>query len=85
MERFFHGSGAVHRSAARLREPTPGEGECSEQDRMSPEGDQARTAPVYDPATGAQTGEVVLASEADVDPIGGRVAGRLRRLARPPP
>ncbi|MGO8872312.1 MAG: CoA-acylating methylmalonate-semialdehyde dehydrogenase [Acidimicrobiales bacterium] len=33
----------------------------------SVEGDQARTAPVYDPATGAQTAEVVLASSSDVD------------------
>ncbi len=33
----------------------------------SVEGDQARTAPVYDPATGEQTAEVVLASPADVD------------------
>ncbi len=33
----------------------------------SVEGDQARTAPVYDPATGGRTAEVVLASPADVD------------------
>jgi malonate-semialdehyde dehydrogenase (acetylating)/methylmalonate-semialdehyde dehydrogenase len=31
------------------------------------EGDQARTTPVYDPATGEQTAEVVLASPVDVD------------------
>jgi malonate-semialdehyde dehydrogenase (acetylating)/methylmalonate-semialdehyde dehydrogenase len=33
----------------------------------SVEGDGARTSPVFDPATGEQTGEVVLATPADVD------------------
>ncbi len=33
----------------------------------STEGDRARTAPVFDPASGEVTGTVVLASEADVD------------------
>ncbi len=33
----------------------------------SVEGERARTTPVYDPATGEQTAEVVLASPADVD------------------
>jgi len=33
------------------------------------DGAAARTAPVFDPATGAQTGEVVLASLADVDRV----------------
>jgi malonate-semialdehyde dehydrogenase (acetylating)/methylmalonate-semialdehyde dehydrogenase len=33
----------------------------------SVDGAAARTAPVFDPASGAQTGEVVLASSADVD------------------
>ncbi len=42
------------------------------------EGDRSRTAPVYDPATGDRTGEVVLASEADV---GRAVASSLAAFA----
>ncbi len=33
------------------------------------EGADARTAPVFDPATGAQTAEVVLATAKDVDHV----------------
>ena len=35
----------------------------------SVEGDRARTAPVFDPATGARTAEVVLATAKDVDQV----------------
>ena len=38
----------------------------------SSEGDRARTAPVFDPASGEVTGTVVLASSADVDEAVGR-------------
>ena len=41
------------------------------------EGAGARTAPVFDPATGEQTAEVVLATAKDVDPA---VADGRRRL-----
>jgi malonate-semialdehyde dehydrogenase (acetylating) / methylmalonate-semialdehyde dehydrogenase len=41
----------------------------------SVEGDGARTAPVFDPATGEVTGTVVLASARDVDEAVGRSAG----------
>ena len=47
----------------------------------SSEGDRARTAPVFDPASGEVTGTVVLASSADVGRGGGAVARRLGGLA----
>ena len=44
-------------------------------------GDRARTAPVFDPATGEVTGTVVLASAQDVDHARRSVTGRLRTMA----